>query len=122
MVKNLSKTELESEYREKYSKPDTESPYQTSNIFSSIFSNIFFKWVEPILTISQKLTFQQNMHYNPIPSHKTSDLTTNFSKTWAHEFQKHKPQIPNPDQPSNNPPQILYSVILKNFKWQLLSF
>jgi ATP-binding cassette, subfamily C (CFTR/MRP), member 1 len=79
MTEPLSKAEEQSirdEYKEKYTKGP--GPFAEANLFSKLM----FSWLSPIIDISQKVEFTQDLHFKLRESDKSNQMTEILENNW----------------------------------------
>jgi hypothetical protein len=74
----ITEEEVQDNFREKYSGDVSKNPYNTRNPFTQMF----FSWVGPIISVSRKCKFQQDMHYAMLPEDKISNQMVSMEKVW----------------------------------------
>lgn len=68
------------EYRRKFTKQP--SPFALSDWFSQLF----FRWLDPIIDVATKTDFKQDMHYNLRPEDTASADAQNLEREWNKEY------------------------------------
>lgn len=110
----FSKSELlKSQYKQKYC--NDEGPY----VKSYWFSKLFFCWINPIISISKKVTFEQDMYYKIPEYDKIENLLKKFERNWDQVVHEQHERIQKSEYEIQKP-QIIYSVLWRTFKCHMI--
>ena len=105
-----------SEYKYKYTRPGTKGPLERA----WCCLKLFYCWVNPILSIAKKITFQQDMHYNHCSKDMISNQIVEFKNNWDFYYKKNKEEILISEF-NLKKPSIIYKVLWKTYKLKLIA-
>lgn len=77
-LSDAEKKQIQEDFKNKYSQTQSQSPHQRS----WCLTDILYSYVSPILSISTKTEFQQDMHYQSRDKDKIENVLKAFTKNW----------------------------------------
>ena len=102
-------------FKSKYSIPGVKSPYEKS----WWIGKLFFTWALPIIWVSRKVPFQQDMNYNPRPKDKVENQIINFERNWNKLLLELIDQIKSSIY-SVKKPKIIYKALWRTYKYKII--
>ena len=77
------------EFKKNYCESGSQNPYSKSNIFEKLF----ISWVNPIIEIGQKNTFDENMLFKMPEGHDVKTSCEEFDSNWEKTLRENQDKI-----------------------------
>lgn len=110
-----SREQIAADYRAKYAGDISKSQVQNS----WWWGHMLYSWCNPILAVSRKTDFMQDMHFELRPENKIGHSVTKFQENWALAVKKNAAKILDAEFQIKKP-MFLGGVIFKTYRCKIL--
>ena len=106
---------LKEQYQLKYT--NRPSPHTKANFFQKVL----FTWVNPLLSISQKMPYEKDMSYEIHPDYSTKVQMIDWNKNWKAVYEEYSEQIQASKYlDETQQPPVLFKTIFRTFRYDIL--